>query len=40
MLDAIPKAIQKINFTLDLNWDKNTHFFFITAEAKETILDF
>ena len=38
-LDADPKAIQKINFTVNLNWDGNKTMFFITEKAKETILD-
>ena len=37
--DADPKAIQKINFTVNLNWDGNKTMFFITEKAKETILD-
>ena len=39
-LDADPKAIQKINFTANPNREGNTTMFFITKEAKETILDF
>ena len=39
-LDADPKAIQQINFTGNLAQDGNTTIFFITEEAKETILDF
>ena len=43
-LDANPKAIQQINFTGNLNRgesvNNNTTIFFITEEAKETILDF
>ena len=43
-LDADPKAIQQINFTENLNRGENvndnTIMFFITEEAKETILDF
>ena len=43
-LDADPKAIQQINFTGNLNRgenvNNNTIMFFITKEAKETILDF
>ena len=38
-LDADPKAIQKISFTVNLNWDGNKIMFFITEKAKETILD-
>ena len=37
-LDNDPKAIQQINFTGNVN--DNTTMFFITEEAKETILDF
>ena len=43
-LDPDPKAIQQINVTGNLNRgqnvDDNTIIFFITEEAKETILDF
>ena len=39
-LDADLKAIQQINFTGNLAQDGNTTIFFITDEAKETILDF
>ena len=38
-LDADSKAIQQINFTANLDRDGNTTIFFITEEAKETILD-
>ena len=37
-LDSDPKAIQQINF--NGNIEKNTPIFFITEEAKETVLDF
>ena len=37
-LDAGPKTIQEINFTGNL--EKSASIFFITEEAKETILDF
>ena len=37
-LDADPKAIQQIYFTVNLDQDGNT--FFIIEERKETILDF
>ena len=48
VLDADPKAIQQINFTGNLitqntqgqNINDNIIMFFITEEAKETILDF
>ena len=39
-LDADPKAIQQINFTRNLERDRDTQMFFITDKAKETILDF
>ena len=41
-LDADPKATQQISSTENLARDlnANTKFFFITEEAKETILDF
>ena len=39
-LDADPRAIQQINFTANLDRNGNTTMFFITEEAKETILDF
>ena len=35
--DADPKAVQQINFTGNLERDKNTTIFFIIQEAKETI---
>ena len=43
-LDSDPKAIQRINFTGNLNRGQNvndnTTMFFIIEEVKETILDF
>ena len=39
-LDADPRAIQQINFTANLDRAGNTRTFFITEEAKETVLDF
>ena len=39
-LDADPRAIQQINFTANLDRTENTTMFFITEEAKETVLDF
>ena len=39
-LDADPKAIQQINFTGNLNQAEGATIFFITDEAKETILNF
>ena len=40
VLDTDPKAIQQINFTVNLNQQGNTAMFFIIEESKETILDF
>ena len=40
MLIADSKAIQHINFIENLNLKKAAAIFFITEEAKETILDF
>ena len=39
-LDANPKAIQKINFTANLDRTGNTTMFLIVEEAKESILYF
>ena len=39
-LDADPRAIQQINFAANLDGAENTTMFFITEEAKETVLDF
>ena len=39
-LDADPRAIQKINFTANLDRAGNTGIYFILEEAKETILNF
>ena len=39
-LDADPRAIQKINFTANLDRAGNTTTVFIIEEAKETVLDF
>ena len=39
VLDADPRASQQINFTANLVRDGNTTMFFITEEAKETVLD-
>ena len=39
-LDADPKAIQQINFTRNLESDRNTQMFFIIEISKETVLDF
>ena len=39
-LDADPRAIQKINFTANLDRAGNTRIYFTLEEAKETILEF
>ena len=39
-LDVDPKANEQVNFTANLDWDRNTMLFFITEERKEIILDF
>ena len=39
-LDADPRAIQRINFTANLDRAENTTIFFIIEEAKETIFEF
>ena len=39
MIDAAPKATQQINFTENLEEDRDTQMFFIIEEAKETALD-
>ena len=39
-LNTDPKAIQKINFTANLDRDGNTTMFFFIDEAKQIILDF
>ena len=39
-LDADPKAIHQISFTVNLDRNGNATMFFIIEEAKETILDF
>ena len=39
-LDADPRAIQQINFTVNLDRARNTTMSFIIEEAKETVLDF
>ena len=40
VLDADPKAIQKINFTTNLDRDENTRFCFILEKVKETVFEF
>ena len=39
-LDADPRAIQQINFTENLDKDRNIRVYFVLEEAKETIGDF
>ena len=39
-LDADPRAIQQINFSENLNRNGDMTMFFITEEAKETVLNF
>ena len=39
-LDADPNAIQQINFTANLDRSRNTRFYFILEEAKETVSEF
>ena len=39
-LDADPRAIEQINFTVNLDRAGNTTIFFIIEEAKETIFEF
>ena len=39
-LDADPTAIQQINFTGNLDRDRNTRFYFILEELKKTIFEF
>ena len=38
--DAYPRAVQKINFTANLDRASNTRIHFILEEARETKLDF
>ena len=40
VLDADLKAIQQINFTANLDGARNTRFYFIFKEAKETVFEF
>ena len=40
VLDADPRAIKKINLTLNLDREGNKTMFFIIEEEKETVLDF
>ena len=39
-LDANPKAIQQINFRVNLNTEGNTRFYFTLEGAKETVFEF
>ena len=39
-LDTDPRAIEQINFTVNLDRAGNTRIYFILEEAKETILNF
>ena len=39
-LDADPRAIQQINFTVNLDRAGNTRFYFILIETKETVFEF
>ena len=39
-LDVDPKAIQKINFTANLDTPVRTRIYFILEEAKETAFEF
>ena len=40
VLDADPKAIQQINFTVNLDKTGNARFYFVLEEAKETVFEF
>ena len=40
IVDVDLRAIQQINFTINLDRAGNTTMFFIIKEAKETIIDF
>ena len=39
-LDADPRKIQQINFTVNLDRDEDTTIFFIIEQEKETIFEF
>ena len=39
-LDADPRAIQQLNFTVNLDRAGNTRFYFILEKAKETVFEF
>ena len=40
VIDAVPRAIQQINSTANLDGDGNATMSFVIEEAKETVLDF
>ena len=40
VFDSDPRAIQQINFAANLDRTRNTTMFYITEEAKETVLEF
>ena len=40
MLDADPKAMQKINLIAHLDWARKAAMHFIVEKPKETVLDF
>ena len=40
VFDADPRVIQQIDFTANLDRVVNTTMFFVTEEARETVLDF
>ena len=40
VLDADPRANQRINFTANLDRAGNTRIYFILEKAKETVLEF
>ena len=40
VLDVDPRAIEQINFRVNLDRAGNTTMFFFIEEAKETVLDF
>ena len=39
-LDSDPRAIQQIDFTVNLDREGNTTMFFIIKKAKETVVEF
>ena len=40
VLDADPRAISQVNFTANLDRERNTTMFFIIEQAKETVFEF